>query len=325
MTTHRQMPSLAEVARLAGVSASSASRILNDSPGFRASEAVRQRVKEIALRLGYRPDPLGRALRMQRTNVVGILGLWTDILTESQAISRAIASASTTLYEAGYDVVASLPRPGRPRFQPSTSQFDGALLLIPGEHEPIEAIDALGTPYVSLDGPALGNGVSFRFDDQAATAIIVRHLLAQGHRKIAWWQSIVFDHHSVADRATAFHRVMAEAGATACPVPAGCDPMGCLSACRTTGATAVLAYGAMWAVRLLQTARAEGLSIPRDLALATFNDDASTHELGITTIAWPTVELGSEAARVLVGRMQGQPADRAPRIMQGQLRVRNSA
>lgn len=310
---------LADVARAAGVSPSSASRILNDAPGFRASEAVRARVRETAQRLGYRPDPVGRALRTQRSNVIGILGMWSDMLSEGRAINRVITSASDELFRCGYDVVVSLPRPGHARFRMGSVQIDGALLLIPGDGERFEELDAHGIPYVSLDGPAGSHGLSLRFDDVAATELLMRHVLAKGHRRIAWWSPISYDHHSLRERVATFHRMLAESGASACPVPERCDAAACLGACRTGGATAVIAYGAMWAVQLHQAAVAAGLRIPEDLALATFNDDPAATGRGLATIAWPTAELGRVAANLLTQRLAGQEAGWTTRVFTGQL------
>ena len=325
MPSHRTSPSLADVARISGVSVGSASRILNDSPGFRASVAVRTRVREVAQRLGYQPDPVGRALRTKRSQVIGLLGVWSEMFGEDQVVNQAIIRASSTLFAAGYDVIAGMPKPGHPRFRLGSAQMDGALLLIPGENETLGDIEGSGMPYVSLDGPAGEHGVSLLLDDIDATEQIVGHLLKRGHRRIAWWSAMNYDHHSLKDRMATFHRMVAEADAVACPVPVTGDPAICLESCRAARVTAVLVYGAKWAMDLCRTVADAGLQIPGDLAIATYNHSPASERLGLTTIAWPHAEMGARGAHLLVEQLAGRCTDWRTHHFKGQLTIGTSA
>lgn len=316
---------LADVAKAAGVNTSTASRILNTAPGFSASVEVCAAVRAAAERLGYHPSPLGRALRAKRTGMIAILGLWPDFLERPQHSSEVVQASAQVLFAGGYDVIAAMPRPWAERFHLGSLLVDGALALIPGRDDSLAELDHAGIPYVSLDGPAGPGGSSWWLDDRDAAQQVMTHLLALGHRRLAWWSGIDFSHHSLHERHATFRVALERAGlADATPNTAPGDDEPFVRACIAARVTAVVVYGGLWAVRLLETARRLGLRIPQDLSVATFNEEPDVRAAGLTTIAWPTVELGGGAARTLLERLAGrQPSEPAP-VLRGRLLARAS-
>ena len=314
---------LTDVAKAAGVNTSTASRILNDAPNFKVTPEVRAAVHAAASRLGYRPSPLGRALRAKRTGMIAILGLWPNFFERPQHSSQVVQAASKVLYEAGYDVLAAMPRPWAERFHLGSLLVDGALALIPGAADSLAELDASGIPYVSIDGPAGPGGDSWWLDDRDASQQLMAHLLALGHRRLAWWSGINFSHHSLSERRESFCIALQRAGLVEA-TPQTKDPNEFLRSCRAEGITAVVVYGGEWAMHLRASAVAMGLRIPEDLSMATFNDEPDVAAVGLTTIAWPAAKLGTGVAHALVARLNGTRANTPAPVLRGELKIRSS-
>lgn len=314
---------LADVAKAAGVNSSTASRILNDAPGFSASIEIRDKVHWVAKRLGYRPSPLGRALRAKKTGMIAILGLWPNFFERPQHSSQVVQAAAEVLFAGGYDVIAAMPRPRAERFRLGSLLVDGALALIPGQDDSLAELDHAGIPYVSIDGPSGPGGDSWLLDDRDAMQQLMAHLLELGHQRVAWWSGIEFSHHSLRERRETFSVSLQRAGLTdATPRLEIPEETAFLQACTAARITAIVVYGGLWAIKVVEAAKRLNLRIPEDISVATFNDEPDT--AGLTTIAWPTVELGSGAARTLLERLAGKSGGVTVPVLRGTLLVRPS-
>lgn len=187
----RRPATLAEVARLAGVSTAAASLAIREPQGRRrVSRASQRRIKEVASRLNYRPNPAARTLALSRTHQIGLylnspnslnlsLTPWREVLTRIQS----------RLGKAGYRLGIYYFPPGR---ETGFSDFlipnrfvDGLLVqgrdLSPGE---IQKIREAGMPVISLyeDIPGMH---SLTIDEERMGSDAADYLYGMGHRRIA--------------------------------------------------------------------------------------------------------------------------------------------
>ena len=117
----RKKASIQEVAEAAGVSLTTVSHALNHVASARVAEATRQRVREAAERLGYRPSRLARGLRMQRTNTIALLSdhiattpqsaPWSAIPRRQPSFLAMGLASRTRLGVANHVLRKSAPRP----------------------------------------------------------------------------------------------------------------------------------------------------------------------------------------------------------------------
>lgn len=310
---------LSDVARAAGVSPSTVSRALR---GERAVDpALIERVRAVSDKLGYVPDPAARALASQHSDHVAILipllsnTLFVDLLDAAQKTLRADGYQTlmgVTHYDASEEEQLLreqlLHRP--------------AGLLITGldhnqatrkliEHSRVPCVHLMDLP--AGDQPEAPHCVGFRQTD--AGAALTRHLLARGHRRIAFAAAQLDAR--VMQRLFGWRIALKEAGVYEPtlewlnPAPSSLALGGILFEQIMRQRPAVeaiffcnddLAQGALMA------ALRSGISVPSQVAIAGFNDLAGSDQMlpALTTVRTPRAQIGEAAARMLLGLMRGE-------------------
>ena len=318
-------PTLRDVAERAGVSTATVSRVLNRRERMRGD--VVQRVEAAVHALGYVPHAAARALASRHTRTVGAVVPTLDNPTFSEGVQgfeRALEAAGYTLLIASCDYDSA-----REMRQVRTLVERGveAVMLVGGLHAPglYEFLQARDIPYVNTwvydpDARAPNCG----FDNVEAARHLTGYLLDLGHRRLAMIAGRTRDNDRAATRVEGVRRALAERGLEL-PEDAllerpyglrqGREAMRVLLA-RDERPTAVIAGNDLLAVGALLEAQAEGLSVPRDLSLAGFDDIelAGTVSPALTTVRVPAGEMCAQAARYLTARLAGEPADAATRI-----------
>ncbi|GIG29588.1 LacI family DNA-binding transcriptional regulator [Cellulomonas marina] len=220
--TTRGRTTLDDVARSAGVSRTTVSFVLNDRPNSGIPEGTRARVLEAAASLGYRPNRLARNLRLQRT---GSLGLYVPDENLDAHFPVGLAYLQPLLHaaeERGCQVVTftgGTDPVGRYADLVAAHAVDGFVLTDSAVDDPrARYLDSVGMPFSSIgrtSGALPQRWVDI--DNAAAIGLAVDHLVALGHRRIAylgpgrshyWW----------AERVDGFRAAMARHGL---PVPPG--------------------------------------------------------------------------------------------------------
>lgn len=322
---------LADVAREAGASPSTASRALSGR-GY-VSPAVRERLLATADRLGYVPNASARALKQRQSRVVGVVV--SDLA--NQFYARLAAGIEQTLGAAGYQMVLLADNGER------LQEVDGArtllalrapgVILTPDGHEATELLMRHGVAVVEVDrqlskvpcDAVVLDNVRGGYD---ATA----HLLAAGHRRVAL---LVADTELTSDagRVHGYRDAHADHGVdveellilrVAFHAPDAAARIGALLDAHAP--TAIFAANNVLAETAWRVLRERGLALPGDLALVAFDDLPwmSMVTPAITAVAQPTEELGRRAAQLLLRRI-ADPA-RAPTVerLQPRLMVRAS-
>jgi len=332
---------LEEIARLAGVSRSTVSRVVNGDR--RVSDAARQRVQGVIRDHDYHPHAAARSLASRRMRVLGLLitksvgGLFTDpfypILIQGTADACNAADHTLTMLmdtsADGHAVDQLYGRVIRGR------HVDGVVLACQTVDDPlVPRLQSNGIPFV-LVGRHPGAEVSFvDVDSRGAAQGAVAHLIGHGHRKIAM---ICGQPHLIAsiDRHAGYVTALQEA--TVSPEPSrvvfadftqrgGHRAMQRLLQNRPDFPDAVfaasdaLAFGAMAAIQ------EAGLHIPHDIAVMGFDglDEGAHTRPPLSTVTQPVAGLGREAVRMLLRLIDNPGGEPVQQFLPTQLTLRGS-
>jgi LacI family transcriptional regulator len=329
------MATAREVARLAGVSTSTVSHVLN---GTRAvSEGARQRVLAACEELAFEPNVVARSLKTSVSRTVGFLVndvnvFFTDILRGVEEVAE----------QNGYSVIfchshgdeereVSYLRLLRGR------RVDGIILAPAGtRHLALERLAADQYPVVLVDGTVPGLGFDLvSVDNETAAYTAVKHLTDLGHRRIAMVSGAA-GFISTESRVQGYRRALVDSGTPVDPLLVesgqsrtreGREAVLSLMS-RTPRPSALFAGNHQMAVGAIIALRELGISMPADLAFVGFDDLdwAAFLRPALTTIAQPTYEIGRTAMHLLLERISGSADGPARRILlAGQLMVRESS
>ena len=319
-----------DVARRAGVSIASVSRVLNRQGSPRPE--TRERVLRAVRELGFVPDGAARALSNRLKEVVGVVfrrggeAIFEDEddgLLFTDVINRGIEVAAQ---HRGYDVLmSSLPlhhERAEARLSALAGKSDGLILhdrMLPGAGI---ARLAKRVPIVTLAGLPSPAAVNVRTDNEAGMQAIVRHLVVDhGYRSIAYLSGHTDSPDNVA-RARAFEIEAEAAGAEVFAGPAwegnysATGGAKAVSALLTAGARmprAIACANDQTALGVIYALAERGLQVPRDVAVTGFDDIPVARHLHppLTTGRQPIWQLGATAFDVLYSMISGErPAAR---------------
>jgi LacI family transcriptional regulator len=307
----RKGPTGWEVAREAGVSQSTVSLVLSGRGDGRVAAATQERVREAALRLGYRPHAAARSLRSGRSGLV-VLMVPQVRNPLNPFFALVMNGAEQAAHEHGYSVVLAFGRPG-PIFDVAAS-VDGILVC----SQPLPALEGPGRiPAVLLDHAASREVPSVRMDVAAGMAAAVCHLAALGHTRIGHVRS-VFRTPTFQARARAFRRATAPLAAEEVTAdlsaPSTERAVQGLLAPDAARVTAVVCDDDLQAAGVYRAAQRLGLRIPEQLSVVGFgNTDVATMLYpSLTTVDLPGEQLGRTGMTVLLDQLQGgAPATRS--------------
>lgn len=311
------MVTIKDVARRAGVSTATVSRVLNEHPSI--AQDARQKVHDAVDDLGYRPNAIARSLRLTSTSTLGLVlsSIGNPFFAE---LARAVEDEARAN---GYAVIIGNAdeRPDQQDHYVSTlleRRVDGLLIVPTADGSPLIRDTAARGHHVVLvdrDVPDLDAPV-VRVDGSSAVHELLDHLVALGHRRIgaiagpqttstarerfAAYRAALSRHELPHDEDLVhfgeFHFQSGVAAARrlmSLPEPP----------------SAVFAAGNPLGVGALEELRALGLSIPDDVGLAVFDDLPwfSLVDPPVTAIEQPTRKLGRAAVNLLLAQMRGQP------------------
>ena len=328
-----------DVASEAGVSRTTVSFVLNNTPGKAISEETRRRVLEAAERLGYIPDEHARRLAMSRKRAIGLFIGHSQYVYTDAFISRVVEGMAQAMNRRRVQLIihpVSLTERSYMHLA-KRDQVEGIVFINTHDDDPAiaEVID-VGFPAVSLD--PLGNREidQVYVDNEDATNEVVRYLLQLQHQDIAMITHARTEYSASRIRLAAFKSVCREAGIEPRPdwVQYGdfSEHSGYVATQRILAShplpTAifagndVVAYGAMRAIN------DAGLRIPDDISLCGFDDDYLSRYLNppLTTMALPAAGMGSAAVSLLMSRLDGDEDVPFPSkvVLPAQLSIRSS-
>jgi LacI family transcriptional regulator len=310
------MASLADISRQAGVSIATASRVLNGS-AHPVSEATRARVLAAADELGYRPSELARALVKRTSRIVGVIV--GDIVDPYFAeIARGVEDVAarvghlTMVCNADRRPTAELAHLDVLRdYHAAGVVFAGSGYQHAAEEAAlrasVEALVAGGSVVVALATRDL-DCPSVLVDNRGAARDAAEHLLALGHRRIAFVEGPPGLHTSV-HRLEGFEAAIGAAGAEAVRLPGGFEYEAGAAAAEALMADlpdAVLGVNDEVAIGVLTALRRGGVDVPGRVSVAGIDDTRPARLVDLTSVSLPLHELGEMAARVV---LEGAPGD----------------
>lgn len=308
-----------DVARHAGVSPATVSRVVNGSAGV--TDARRRSVERAIDELGFRPSSLGRGLSLGRTGSLGVIApFFTHWGTTSRL--RGITTATTA---AGYDLMIFDVETARQRADAlekfaRRDRVDGLLVLsVPLDDDAAERLrrERLPVVVVDIERPEFSR---VTIDDVAGGRLATEHLLERGHRRIGYVGDLPDNElgFTVSKRRhRGYREALAAAGAVADPDLTGLSAHGREGAMASAEKmislpdppTAIFAASDMQAIGVLEAADRAGLRVPADVAVIGFDDVEVADVLGITTIRQPLADIGAAAVELLLAEVRDGPRE----------------
>ncbi|WP_336278381.1 ribose operon transcriptional repressor RbsR [Cronobacter dublinensis] len=308
------MATMKDVARLAGVSTSTVSHVINKDRFV--SDAIRVRVEDAVRRLNYAPSALARSLKLNQTRTIGML----ITASSNPFYSELVRGVERSCFERGYSLVLCNTEGDEQRMNRNLEtllqkRVDGLLLLCTETHQPSPAIMTRypAIPTVMMDwSPFDGDSDVIQDNSLLGGDIATRHLIEKGFTRIACVTGPL-DKTPARLRLEGYRAAMQRAGLA---VPEGYEVIGDfefgggLRAMQSLLALpeppqAVFMGNDAMAVGAYQALYQAGLRIPQDIALVGYDDIELARYMTppLTTIHQPKDELGELAIDVLIHRM----------------------
>jgi LacI family transcriptional regulator len=311
-----------EVARQAGVSPMTVSRVVNDSPSV--NPATRRRVQAAIAELGYVPNRLARGLIRQKTGALGLIV--TDVA--NPFFTLIVHGVEDVAWRAGFRVMlcntqSDLEREREYLEDMVAFQVDG-LVIAPVSDRSRPHLRMLAknkVPFVLIDRAVTGFECDLVQGDSVAGARrLVDHLIGLGNRRIA----MITESPEVStarDRLQGYREALEAAGidfrpeyvveSSAVDSRGGYEPTLCLLDLPDPP-TAIFAVNNVVACGVVEAVRERGLEIPGDVALVCFDDIDYVSRLYpfLTVMAQPADTFGTIAAQLLLDRLAGRVGDR---------------
>lgn len=311
-----------DVARLAGVSVATVSRVLNDSGPV--SESTASRVRAAAAELRYVPNSAARSLITRRSSTLGVVlpDLYGDFFSE------VIRGIDETAQRSAHHILISSSHADRSAVEAALhamrGHVDGLIVMSPDiDAVALEAYVPANLPVVLLNCAIPGRAFdSIKIDNAGGAYAMTRHLIALGHRRVAFIRGAARNV-DAAERLQGFHAALREHGL---PRHAPWEPLGDFTdasgydaarALLATGErpTAVFAANDAMAIGALSALRDAGMSVPEEIALAGFDDIPIARFVTppLSSVHVPIHELGACATNTVLDAITHQNRHRRTR------------
>jgi LacI family transcriptional regulator len=329
----RKTITIHDVARAAGVSVSTVSRVLNDKADV-APETYRK-VQEVIAELGYTSSLAARSMRSRRT---GVIGLIMPNLEDPFCV-QVLKGVNHAAFHLHYDLIAytggainGRPKAGRDQHYVSLlngSLTDGVIVVTPST-----ADFATTAPIVAIDPfSACPQYLTVIAANHAGAREAVEHLIGLGHRRIGFIGGRP-DLQSAHQRREGYEAALRAASIAPDPelIAVGDFSIESGRACArqllslADPPTAIFAANDQSAFGAIEAARAAGRSVPGDLSVVGFDNipEAATYQPALTTVDQFIARMGFVAAEMLIRLVQGERLETERCEMPTQLVIRDS-
>lgn len=314
----KQVPTLCDVASRAGVDRSTASRVLNSTDGTRVSDATRLRILDAAAALDYRPNFVARGLRTARTQTIALIVPQIN----SPVFAEIIAGATEAVRAQDYTLLIGEQEEdveGDPLYTKlaRANQIDG-LIMAPRVRDDalVRRLTDMRIPIVVAHSKVRSIPYCVTINSFEATKRMINHLLALGHRRIAY----------LARRSEFYNDGRRLAGFRAALRAAHVTPderlivhtphtyedgyahtLRLLETC-TEPPTAVFTVALITAGGVMKALEEAHLRVPEDLSVVALYDHEFADVLSppVTTMRMPRKDVGQIAARVMIDLLEGR-------------------
>ncbi len=304
---------ITDVARTAGVSLSTVSRVMNGNATV--DPALVERVRAVAAELGYSASPLARSLVLGRTSTVAVV--IPDLANPTfQGILRGLSRAAAA---DGFHVLiadsAEQVEEERVLAVETRRRTDGVILCAPRmAQDELAALLPSLSPVVVVNRAPQQDAPVVSADYRTALRGLAEHLYDLGHRRIVFLAGVARSASNAARLAAIADARAAHSDLTVIELPSGVDfdsGAAAADAVIKTGATAVLAFNDLVAMGLMSALADHGVRVPEHVSVAGFDDIpfAAYTSPPLTTAAVPAAELGAQAWAAMHDLLTGQTSN----------------
>lgn len=308
------MATMKDIARLAGVSTSTVSHVINKTRYV--SEAISERVNQAAKELNYSPSALARSLKINRTQTIGML-----VTTSTNPFfGEVVKGVERSCYQKGYNLILCNTEGDNERMKTSIDtllqkRVDGLLLMCSTlEGERIDVFERYpDIPVVVMDwGPMLFASDKIQDNSLRGGYMAAKHLIESGHRDIGCITGPLIKHQAQM-RYEGYKRAMNEAGLefkanwiveSDFECEGGYEAFNKMLA-KGSLPSAIFVCNDMMAMGVINAASQHGIRIPEDLSLIGYDDIhiAKFMTPPLTTIHQPKYRLGQAAVDTLLNKL----------------------
>jgi DNA-binding LacI/PurR family transcriptional regulator len=303
-----------DVARLAGVSHQTVSRVLNDLPNVRP--ATKARVEDAIKQLRYVPSPAARALVTKRSRTIGLIATGgTEFGPSSTVLYFNVAARDARWSVFTANMVDSDPGSARAAVEAFLRQNVEGIAVISGREGVTDIVAGmeLTVPLIALQATAHAGMMTVGVDQYAGGRAATAHLIALGHRRIAHLAGPQ-DSVDARERERGWRDELAAAGLAAQVVGAGdWTPTSGFAFGQTLAddVTAVFAANDQMALGLIHAVTERGLRVPEDLSIVGFDDIPEAEHMAppLTTLRQDFERVGRDMLVTLLGRINGDASE----------------
>jgi DNA-binding LacI/PurR family transcriptional regulator len=312
-----------DVARAAGVSTQTVSRVLNNRPDV--SEKTRAHVQQVIADMGYAPNVFARYLSRGRTNTLGVVGYGLVYYGSSSTLTGIENRAN----ELGFSLTLSLVDRVEPvrvdqiLYDLLSNRVEGIIWAVPGDINTFgwltEKFSGVKTPHIYINNGPNGSDFVTAVDNRLGGRLATEHLVAQGYRRVgiitgpsSWWEA--------QERQAGWREVVVSQGYTAIDElivegdwnPASGDVGLHTLLDRDPDLDAVFVSNDQMSLGALRATRRLGLRVPQDLGIVGFDDipEAAYFFPSLTTVRQDTRRLGALAVEKINDLIQAQQQGR---------------
>lgn len=312
MTKKKKAPTSWDVARLAGVSRSTVSFVLNNTPGIKISEETRRRVLEAVKALDYKPNAIARSLAKQKTEAIAffVLDIANPVFPNmARGIEDVARQNGYTLFLCNTD--GKTLREVRYMNIMLERRVDGIIAGALSNEEVSKIAQKKNMPLVILEHPRLSEHDVVYADNVKGSYEAVMHLVELGHKRIAHItinpESII-----VQERIEGYKKALEDAG-----IPFDdnllkifydkVDEEKAINELFSLSdpPTAIFTFSDFMAIQVMKILIRRGYRIPEDVSVVGFDDTLANLTIpALTTVSQPFYEMGAKAAEILIERLK---------------------
>lgn len=325
---------IGELAKIAGVSKTTISRVINSKPDV--DPGTREKILSLISQYGFQPNAFARAISQKQSNHIGLLiPHKAEYVFSNPFYTEVMRGVSTAVDENGYYLLICYAHEVNYMDMYKQKRVDGFVLLSPGSFHKhiIEALNVGSVPFIStarLLGEAEMTYVDV--DNFAGASMLMEHLVSLGHERIAFIGKPTLQ--SSQDRLSAYQTVLEKAGIKYDPELAlVTDTSSVESGHEYTlrllrsqkPPTAIFLANDVMAIGAINAAHETGLRVPEDISIVGFDDIPFSNYTSppLTTVHQPAFEKGVRAAELLINLLETQEPQESV-ILPMQMAVRKS-
>jgi DNA-binding LacI/PurR family transcriptional regulator len=332
---------LKEVARHAGVSYQTVSKVINHQT--QVSKETERRIWESVHTLGYRPNLIARSLRSQRSNMIGYSWEHTPPDQANPILDRFLQSMATAAENAHYHLLAFPHRPGNAWINAyqeliDTNRVDGFVLSsVEFDDRRVQFLKEREFPFVAFGRS--NSDWDFAYvdvDGGAGMRMVAEHLIQQGHRRfgvLAWPEGSRVGQNRMEGLQAALAEARMSISEQLLSRGEGVFQFGWQATRRWLDLpveqrpTAIIAMNDIMAIGAMRAAQDCGLKVGSDLAITGFDDAPMVQYLNppLTSVRQPAWEVGEKVMELLLAELRGERPPERHILLAPQLIVRESS